>query len=195
MKDKKTFNILMKISLGLYVLVLVFAIMLKAIMPKDLIANYQFLSSMNVNERLIRGLKIFEFYQIEAEIGELTKAIILDFFNMIVFIPFGILLAHCFKKNKILKTLLVSFVFIVLIELFQLYSIIGAFMLNDLLFNILGSLIGCIIYVLVIKKEKYNVYNVLLLIFIVLCIASLIYLLVNFINNIEIYINIFTGNF
>ena len=36
--------------------------MLKAIMPKDLIANYQFLSSMNVNERLIRGLKIFEFW-------------------------------------------------------------------------------------------------------------------------------------
>ena len=195
MKDKKTFNILMKISLGLYVLVSVFTVMLKAIMPKDLIANYQFLSSMNVNERLIRGLKIFEFYQIEAEIGELTKAIILDILNMIIFIPFGILLAHCFKKNKILKTLFVSFVFIVLIELFQLYSIIGAFMLNDLLINILGSLIGCIIYMLVIKKEKYNVYNVLLLIFIVLCIASLIYLLVNFINNIEIYINIFAGNF
>lgn len=195
MKDKKTFNILMKISLGLYVLVLVFAIMLKAIMPKDLIANYHFLSSMNVNERLIRGLKIFEFYQIEAEIGELTKAIILDFFNMIVFIPFGILLAHCFKKNKILKTLLVSFVFIVLIELFQLYSIIGAFMLNDLLINILGSLIGCIIYILVIKKEKYNVYNVLLLIFISLCMVALIYLLVNFINNIDVYIDIFTGNF
>lgn len=195
MKDKKTFNILMKISLVLFVLVLVFAIMLKAIMPKDLIANYQFLSSMNVNERLIRGLKIFEFYQIEAEIGELTKAIILDILNMIVFIPFGILLTHCFKKNKILKTLLVSFVFIALIELFQLYSIIGAFMLNDLLINILGGLIGCIIYMLVIKKEKYNVYNVLLLIFIVLCIASLIYLLVNFINNIEIYIDIFAGNF
>ena len=84
MKDKNTFNILMKISLGLYVLILFFAIMLKAIMPKDLIANYQFLSFMNVNERLIRGLKIVEFYQIEAEIGELTKAIILDFFNMIM---------------------------------------------------------------------------------------------------------------
>ena len=195
MKDKKAFNLLMKTSLVLFVLVLVFTVMLKAIMPKDLIANYQFLSSMNVNERLIRGLKIFEFYQIEAEIGELTKAIILDILNMIIFIPFGILLAHCFKKNKILKTLFVSFVFIVLIELFQLYSIIGAFMLNDLLINILGSLIGCIIYMLVIKKEKYNVYNVLLLIFIVLCIASLIYLLVNFINNIEIYINIFAGNF
>lgn len=195
MKDKKAFNLLMKISLVLFVLVLVFTVMLKAIMPKDLIANYQFLSSMNVNERLIRGLKIFEFYQIEAEIGELTKAIILDILNMIIFIPFGILLAHYFKNNKILKTLLVSFVFIVLIELFQLYSIIGAFMLNDLLINILGSLIGCIIYMLVIKKEKYNVYNVLLLIFIVLCIASLIYLLVNFINNIEIYINIFAGNF
>lgn len=195
MKDKKTFNILMKISLVLYVLVLIFAILLKSIMPKDLIANYQFLSSMNVNERLIRGLKIFEFYQIEAEIGELTKAIILDILNMIIFIPFGILLTHCFKKNKILKTLLVSFVFIVLIELFQLYSIIGAFMLNDLLINILGSLIGCIIYILVIKKEKYNVYNVLLLIFIALCIASLIYLLVNFINNIDVYIDIFTGIF
>ena len=39
MKDKKAFNLLMKISLVLFVLVLVFTVMLKAIMPKDLIAN------------------------------------------------------------------------------------------------------------------------------------------------------------
>ena len=194
MKDKKAFNLLMKISLVLFVFVLVFTIMLKTIMPKDLIANYQFLSSMSVNERIMRGLKIIEFYQIEAQIGELTKAIILDILNMIIFIPFGILVAHCFKTKKILKTLLVSFIFILLIEVFQLYSIIGAFMLNDLLINILGSLIGCFIYILVIKNEKYKVYNVLLLIFISICVVALIYLLVNFINNIDVYINIFTDN-
>ena len=194
MKDKKAFNLLMKISLVLFVFVLVFTIMLKTIMPKDLIANYQFLSSMSVNERLIRGLKIFEFYQIEAQIGELTKAIILDILNMIIFIPFGILIAHLFKTKRILKSLLITFIFVFIIEIFQLYSIIGAFMLNDLLVNLLGGLIGCIIYILVIKNEKYKVYNVLLLIFISLCMVAFIYLLVNFINNIEVYINIFTDN-
>jgi glycopeptide antibiotics resistance protein len=194
MKDKKAFNLLMNISLVLFVLVLIFAIVLKAIMPQDLIANYQFLSSMSVNERLMRGLKIIEFYQIEAQIGELTKAIILDVLNVIVFIPFGILIAHLFKTKRILKSLIITFIFVFIVEIFQLYTIIGAFMLNDILINLLGGLIGCIIYILVIKKEKYKVYNVLLLIFISLCMVALIYLLVNFINNIEVYINIFTDN-
>lgn len=62
---KKLFNHLCKISLILYITLLIFEIMLKAIMPNDLIANYIFLSTFNLKERLIRGLKIIEFYQIE----------------------------------------------------------------------------------------------------------------------------------
>ena len=69
MEQKKLFNNLIKISLIVYVLAVIFGIMLKSIMPKDLIANYEFLSTMTTKERMIRGLKIFEFYKIEYELG------------------------------------------------------------------------------------------------------------------------------
>ena len=51
MEQKKLFNNLIKISLIVYVLAVIFGIMLKSIMPKDLIANYEFLSTMTTKER------------------------------------------------------------------------------------------------------------------------------------------------
>lgn len=46
MSTKKLFNNLCKISLILYITLLIFGIMLKAIMPNDLIANYNFLFTL-----------------------------------------------------------------------------------------------------------------------------------------------------
>lgn len=59
--------------------------MLKAIMPNDLIANYNFLSTFNLKERLIRGLKIIVFYQIEIELNQFAKAVVLDVLNIFIF--------------------------------------------------------------------------------------------------------------
>jgi glycopeptide antibiotics resistance protein len=171
-------------------LVLVFVVMLKSIIPNDLIANYNFLSTMTLKMRLIRGLKILEFYKIEYEIGVISKTIILDVLNIIIFIPFGILITNYFKTKRLLKTVLVSFVFSVIIEVFQLISIIGAFMLNDIIINCLGGLTGSLIYVLVIGKEKYKLYNILLIIFSTIMVLLLLYLSFNFMNNINIYLNI-----
>jgi glycopeptide antibiotics resistance protein len=190
MKMKRKFDLLIKISLILYMLVLVFVVMLKSIIPNDLIANYNFLSTMTLKMRLIRGLKILEFYKIEYEIGVISKTIILDVLNIIIFIPFGILITNYFKTKRLLKTVLVSFVFSVIIEVFQLISIIGAFMLNDIIINCLGGLTGSLIYVLVIGKEKYKLYNILLIIFSTIMVLLLLYLSFNFMNNINIYLNI-----
>ena len=189
---KKTFDKLIKISLIVFTFVLVFVVMLKAIMPKDLISNYNYLSTLTLKERFVRGLKILTFYKIEAEIGVLTKTIILDILNVVIFIPLGIFIAHLFKKNKIINTCLVSFAFSLFIELFQLFTIIGSFMLNDLIINVLGGLLGAIIYVLVTKKKQYKIYNILLSIFLLLSSAFLLYLSINLIINIDVYIDILT---
>lgn len=190
MEMKRKFDLLIKISLILYMLVLVFVVMLKSVIPNDLIANYNFLSTMTLKMRLIRGLKILEFYKIEYEIGVISKTIILDVLNIIIFIPFGILITNYFKTKRLLKTVLVSFVFSVIIEVFQLISIIGAFMLNDIIINCLGGLTGSLIYVLVIGKEKYKLYNILLIIFSTIMVLLLLFLSFNFMNNINIYLNI-----
>lgn len=51
------------------------------------------------------------------------------------------------------------FSLVCIIELFQLFTIIGSFMLNDLIVNVLGGLLEAIIYVLVTKKKQYKIYT------------------------------------
>lgn len=65
------------------------------------------------------------------------------FGNVIAFIPFGILLPLVHRGSKnffifLLNTLLL----VVGIELFQLFSAFGAFDVDDILLNTLGSIIG-----------------------------------------------------
>ena len=191
MEQRRLFNNLIKISLIVYVLAVLFGIVLKSIMPNDLIANYDFLSTMTIKERIIRGLRIFEFYKIEYELGIIKRTIILDLLNMIVFIPFGILVTHFFKKKRILISTVITFIFSLFIEIFQLLTIIGAFMLNDLIINIIGGVIGSIIYVYVTRSEKYKIYNILLIIFVSIMSIISIYLIINFVSNINIYADIF----
>ena len=92
MNTKKLFDKLIIIALVFYIFLLIFGIMLKAIMPYDLIANYNFLSTFNIKQRLIRGLNLIEFYQIEMQLNEFKKAIILDVLNIIIFIQLQFLL-------------------------------------------------------------------------------------------------------
>ena len=187
MIKKKIFNNLITITLILYVFILILAIMLKTFMVEDLYESYAFLSTFTLKERFIRGIKILEFYKIEYELGIIKRTIILDLLNGIVFVPFGMLITHFIKKHRVLKTVLICLFTSLIIELFQLITIIGSFMLNDLITNILGGLIGSILYILITKNKKYNVYNVLLSLFLVLEIALFTYLFINLIVNIDAY--------
>ena len=190
MNSKKIFNYLIKASFALFALLLIWGIALKAIMPKDLIANYNFLSTMSLRQRLVRGLKLIEFYKIEAQIGVIKKTLLLDFLNLAVFVPFGIFTAGLFQSKRVLKAFIVSFLFSLIIELFQLSSVIGSFMLNDLILNTLGGALGAVIYLIVTRGERYKIYNVLLIIFLTLAFLIFAYLLFNFASNIDIYIAI-----
>ena len=64
-------------------------------------------------------------------------------------------------------------------------------MLNDLILNVIGGLIGAILFVIVTRKEKYQVFNILLIIFVSICLIVLTYLIANLILNINVYIEIF----
>lgn len=185
--SKNLFNVLIKTALIIYILVLIFSIMIKSIMVEDLVVSFNYLSTFTMKERFIRGIKLIEFYKIEYELGVITRTIILDLLNCIVFVPFGIFITHLFKENRIMKVILVTFCFSLFIEMFQLVFIIGAFMLNDLILNILGGLIGSILYLIITKNKKYKVYNILVSIFIIIESIVLVYLFKNFINVISVY--------
>ena len=75
--NQNKFNYLIKVSLIIYSIILLLAIMLKSFMAEDLIANFNFLSTLTLKERFIRGIRLIEFYKIEYELGILLRTIYL----------------------------------------------------------------------------------------------------------------------
>ena len=65
--------------------------------------------------------------------------------NVVVFIPFGFLLPYIQKRCKRFTVLLFNaFLFVLGIEVFQLFSAFGAFDVDDILLNCVGAVIGWI---------------------------------------------------
>lgn len=70
--------------------------------------------------------------------------------NVVVFFPFGFFLPRISRwANNWFMTLGAAFFFSLGIELFQLFSAFGAFDVDDLLLNVLGTLVGYWIHLLV----------------------------------------------
>ncbi len=67
--------------------------------------------------------------------------------NVVVFVPFGFLLPYIHKKSAKFPVLFVNaFLFVLGIEVFQLFSAFGAFDVDDILLNCLGAVMGWVIF-------------------------------------------------
>lgn len=67
--------------------------------------------------------------------------------NIIPFIPMGVLIPiNYYKLRGLIKTLLMSLICIIVIEVIQLITMLGYFDIDDIVLNMLGSLIGYGIY-------------------------------------------------
>ncbi|HBA68633.1 MAG TPA: VanZ family protein [Lachnospiraceae bacterium] len=63
--------------------------------------------------------------------------------NVVVFIPFGFLLPLIYKSARKFPVLLFNaFLFVLGIEVFQLFSAFGAFDVDDILLNCVGAVLG-----------------------------------------------------
>lgn len=92
-------------------------------------------------EKII-NLALFSSYQ-EAWYQFSTRAWQYIYFNIALFIPFGIFLPLLHQRfRKVVWTLLASFIFTGLIEVGQYITGVGIFELDDLFNNLLGALIG-----------------------------------------------------
>ncbi len=68
--------------------------------------------------------------------------------NVVVFIPFGFLLPYIQPKSRNFFVLLLNaFLFVLGIEVFQLFSAFGAFDVDDILLNCVGAVMGWAAYV------------------------------------------------
>lgn len=67
--------------------------------------------------------------------------------NVVVFIPFGFLLPYLQERCRRFWVLMLnSFLFVLGIEVFQLFSAFGAFDVDDILLNCLGAALGFAVY-------------------------------------------------
>ncbi len=70
--------------------------------------------------------------------------------NLLVFVPFGFLFPYVAREGEhFFVMLLNAFVFVLGIEMFQLFSAFGAFDVDDILLNCLGASLGFGVYRLV----------------------------------------------
>lgn len=67
--------------------------------------------------------------------------------NIVVFIPFGFLLPYVIRWGRNFFVMIFhAFIFVVGIEVFQLFSAFGAFDVDDILLNCFGAVIGYLVY-------------------------------------------------
>lgn len=75
--------------------------------------------------------------------------------NVVVFIPFGFLLPYVWQWGRnFLVMLLNAFLFVLGIEVFQLFSAFGAFDVDDILLNCFGAVLGYIAYLVCESAKK-----------------------------------------
>ncbi|GAV25394.1 VanZ family protein [Carboxydothermus islandicus] len=67
--------------------------------------------------------------------------------NIAAFIPLGFLLLRLLDKgNKFKKIILISLILSLLFEIIQLITGIGNFDIDDVILNVIGSMVGVIVY-------------------------------------------------
>lgn len=75
--------------------------------------------------------------------GTRSHAVINLIGNVIMFIPLGFLLAALWPRlRKVRKIVAVTFLIIFLVELTQMLTLVGSFDTDDLILNIIGSMLG-----------------------------------------------------
>ena len=145
LKDSKKRNMFVRIMFVVYAIAMAYFLF--------------FRHSFNVGgtywEHISMNINIVPFYTIKQNLYLILKqsnpylvphAIINLLGNIIGFIPFGILLPLLLKRARTFKRFFFYAISgIVLIELIQLFTLRGSFDIDDLILNMLGSLIGYMI--------------------------------------------------
>lgn len=72
--------------------------------------------------------------------------------NIVMFIPYGLLLPYIMEPKKLLlKVAIIGTVFSGLIEIIQYIFAIGKFDIDDIILNLLGTILGYVLYLIVEK--------------------------------------------
>lgn len=194
LKKEKTLKIISTILFTLYIGLLIWIVMFKCNLINSIHLSYDYLKDMTIKERLNVFNIPFKNYFPESIDAPKYLFNSDDLLNIIIFIPIGLYIAYFSKKFKFIKVFIITLLISLFFELFQLFSLIGSFAVQDFITNITGGLIGYIVYKLIFIKglqpKKILILNILSILLIILFIPILLYAIKNTISNIDIYLDI-----
>lgn len=194
LKKEKTLKIISIILFTLYIGLLIWIVMLKCNLINSIHLSYDYLKDMTIKERLnVFNIPFKNYFPESIDAPEYLFNSD-DLLNIIIFIPLGLYITYFSKKFKFIKVFILTLLISLFFELFQLFSLIGSFAVQDFITNITGGLIGYIVYKLIFIKglqpKKILILNILSILLIILLIPILLYAIKNTISNIDIYLDI-----
>lgn len=79
------------------------------------------------------------------------------FGNILIFVPYGFFISMASKSRGLSKTFVYSFGLSLCVEIFQLFSKVGSFDVDDLLLNTTGGIVGYILFIICngIRRKQY----------------------------------------
>lgn len=147
----------MRILFVVYLLILIKVILFKypLVHIKEIVDSWQsdvFWEGMHrANFEWFRTIKLYTRYWERAEINSFGNLI----GNVFLFVPFGYMMPSLFQESKKLVVFFMQlFLFVLGLELIQLYTNFGVFDVDDILLNCVGGLLGFIFYKIVRKTKK-----------------------------------------
>ncbi len=143
-----TFKVVSRLLFICFLILLFFVIIFKTGSELIIFDSFKGLSRLPFKERLSSTFAFLDF--IKGDLNSLTDFVL----NTIIFIPFGIFLPILTKKPAFFKFLLISFLISLTFEIYQLFTLLGFFALDDLIANTLGFIIGYVFYLLALKNMK-----------------------------------------
>ena len=83
-----------------------------------------------------------------------TKLIAENFWNVVLFIPIGVIVSVLFPKQKLWPAVAAGLLLSAAVELTQLITHRGLFEFDDIFHNTLGAVIGSALFLLMKKREE-----------------------------------------
>jgi glycopeptide antibiotics resistance protein len=155
--NRETLRNLAVIITVMYALIIIWALVFKLGREDMLIRNYNNLKDMTYTERIMWDLIPFNYRGTDYWKSQQVIATIL---NCFVFVPFGIAFCYIFKKQNAWRDAAICLGISVVVEMTQLFTILGNPATEDLITNVAGCFIGFAIYHIILKRlsEKTGVW-------------------------------------
>jgi glycopeptide antibiotics resistance protein len=141
-RNKLMFDILLWLSVIIYVLFLAKVVLFKHVSPFDVFSPHRVYFSEAVNTEPFRTIKAY------MRVGLNTSGVYMEnvLGNILIFMPMGLLLRLFCVKQKFISTILIVCLSSVGLELFQYIFMLGSTDVDDVILNTLGGFLGVVVY-------------------------------------------------